>query len=280
MKVQYLGTGGAEGFPGLFCECHACKKARLLGGKNIKSRSCTLINDTVLLDVSPDIYFQAITNNINLSKVKSVIFTHSHMDHLDLFSICLRARDSASIIPELSDQGNYITLYGSNKVINDVKKMVQNGKRENINRFKLNLIASLNVIDCDGVKFYPIRTIHDPSEDCYIYAINGGNSWFLYANDSGLFSKDVYRRLEELSPCFDAVSFDCARGILSGDGHMSLEDNLTVRKELVLRGFVKQSTKYYLNHFSHMCGLVHDEMQNIADNHNFLLAYDGLIFEI
>ena len=33
MKIKFLGTGAAEGWPALFCECAACKKAEELGGK-------------------------------------------------------------------------------------------------------------------------------------------------------------------------------------------------------------------------------------------------------
>ena len=48
MKLQYLGTGGAEGFPGMFCACRACRRAR--EQKQYKARSCSLINDSVLID--------------------------------------------------------------------------------------------------------------------------------------------------------------------------------------------------------------------------------------
>ena len=33
MKLQYLGTAAAEGWPALFCNCSACIKAKELGGK-------------------------------------------------------------------------------------------------------------------------------------------------------------------------------------------------------------------------------------------------------
>jgi len=280
MKVHYLGTGGAEGFPGLFCECQACRKARLHGSNNIKTRSCTLINDTVLLDLSPDIYFQAISNQISLSKVKSAVFTHSHLDHLDLFSLGLRGRDSASIIPDLIEQANYINIYGSIKVVQDIDNMINKEKRVNVERFKIKSIEEMTEFTCEGLKFYPIKAFHDPSESCYIYAIQDGKTWFLFANDSGLFSEEIYQRLDEISPCFDAVSLDCARGNLPGDGHMGLAENIAVRKELKARGLVKQSTKYYLNHFSHMCGLIHDEMQTLASQYDFQMTYDGMIFEI
>lgn len=39
MKLQYLGTAAAEGFPGMFCNCTACERARKAGGKNIRTRS-------------------------------------------------------------------------------------------------------------------------------------------------------------------------------------------------------------------------------------------------
>lgn len=44
MKFIYLGTAAAEGFPAVFCDCAFCKEARMLNGKNIRTRSQALIN--------------------------------------------------------------------------------------------------------------------------------------------------------------------------------------------------------------------------------------------
>ncbi len=49
MKIKYLGTAAAEGIPAIFCECKICKKARELGGKNIRTRSQALINDDLFI---------------------------------------------------------------------------------------------------------------------------------------------------------------------------------------------------------------------------------------
>ncbi|HPC76977.1 MAG TPA: carbon-phosphorus lyase, partial [bacterium] len=43
MEIMFLGTAAAEGWPGVFCSCDYCKKARELGGKNIRTRSSVLI---------------------------------------------------------------------------------------------------------------------------------------------------------------------------------------------------------------------------------------------
>ena len=56
MKLTFLGTAAAEGFPAIFCNCEYCKEARKLGGKNIRSRSQTLINDDLLIDLPADSY--------------------------------------------------------------------------------------------------------------------------------------------------------------------------------------------------------------------------------
>ena len=50
MKIQFLGTAAAEGFPAIFCNCEYCNKARELKGKNIRTRSQAIIDDKILLD--------------------------------------------------------------------------------------------------------------------------------------------------------------------------------------------------------------------------------------
>ena len=34
MRLFFLGTAAAEGFPGIFCKCERCREARKLGGRN------------------------------------------------------------------------------------------------------------------------------------------------------------------------------------------------------------------------------------------------------
>ncbi len=38
MKLTYLGTAAAEGWPAVFCNCPCCRQARVLGGKDIRTR--------------------------------------------------------------------------------------------------------------------------------------------------------------------------------------------------------------------------------------------------
>jgi len=44
MEIQYLGTAAAEGFPALFCDCETCKKARNTGGKDVRTRTQSIVD--------------------------------------------------------------------------------------------------------------------------------------------------------------------------------------------------------------------------------------------
>ena len=38
MKIKYLGTAAAEAIPALFCTCDVCRKARKVGGRELRLR--------------------------------------------------------------------------------------------------------------------------------------------------------------------------------------------------------------------------------------------------
>ena len=69
MKFQYLGTAAAEGIPALFCDCEICREASLRGGKELRMRSGALVNDQLLIDLSPDLFAAKLQFNLDLSKV-------------------------------------------------------------------------------------------------------------------------------------------------------------------------------------------------------------------
>ena len=57
MKIKYLGTAAAEGVPAIFCRCEVCRKSKEAGGRNIRTRSQSIIDDRLLLDFCPTLSF-------------------------------------------------------------------------------------------------------------------------------------------------------------------------------------------------------------------------------
>ena len=51
MVFRYLGTAAAEGIPAYFCGCDNCKKARLIGGRAVRSRPQAIVDGRLLIDI-------------------------------------------------------------------------------------------------------------------------------------------------------------------------------------------------------------------------------------
>ena len=81
MKILYMGTAAAEGWPGLFCSCPVCTHARKAGGRNLRTRTQAILDDSLLIDFPPDTYAHALRYGLNLARVHTLLVTHSHMDH-------------------------------------------------------------------------------------------------------------------------------------------------------------------------------------------------------
>ena len=82
MKILYMGTAAAEGWPGLFCSCDVCSHARKAGGRNLRTRTQAMLDDDLLLDFPPDdldqrfpVFFQIIHDTAALSQVIN-FFSH------------------------------------------------------------------------------------------------------------------------------------------------------------------------------------------------------------
>ena len=56
MKITYYGTAAAEGQPALFCHCPTCEYARIHKGKDIRTRSQTMINEDLVIDLIDHTY--------------------------------------------------------------------------------------------------------------------------------------------------------------------------------------------------------------------------------
>jgi len=76
MKITVLGSGGFA-YPLVFCNCNNCKKAKALGGKNIRKRASILINDELLIDLTPDCQTAINMYKKDMSNIKYLLQTHT-----------------------------------------------------------------------------------------------------------------------------------------------------------------------------------------------------------
>ena len=157
MEIRYLGTGGAEGFPSIFCQCEACRKVRMLLGKNVKTRSCTLV-DEVMIDLSPDIFSQCINSHVDLSEVNHLVFTHSHSDHLNTTEICFRLREMASVIQKKDKK--VMEIYGNDAVRDGIMEIIAKDPHVDLTRMRFHRIQKFEPFRIGHLKFTPLKAYH------------------------------------------------------------------------------------------------------------------------
>ena len=290
MQLQFLGTSAAEGWPGLFCNCDQCEAARLLGRKNIRTRSQAVlyadsvksggVDDILLIDFPPDTYMHVVQHGLRLDMIKHLIVTHSHDDHFDpkeFFYRCGKFTNPALTLP--------LYIYGNEKVEERF-----NSALSHHNLKELSLGTELHVVEnfvpftAGSYTVTPMPARHDPSERCLIYMIESGGSGpsgkrILYGTDTGIFPEETFEFIA--GKPFDLITLDCTHCSNSeGTNHMGLPDAVDLKRRLDITGCLKPSTKIVLQHFSHYNGTCYDAMLELAASHSMDVSYDGGVWEV
>ncbi len=271
MKFRYLGTAAAEGFPAVFCRCKYCLEARSLKGKNIRTRSQSIVNDDLLIDLPADTYMHFLNNDIEGDKIKYLLVTHSHSDHFYYEELKMRispfAHDMrAQNLEVFCGQGVY-------------DKITKNGVFENIKPEKL-LPFEPKKIGEYTITAFPAN--HMKGDGALFYMIESDKT-LLYAHDTGYFIDDVLDYLKDKKPKFDMVSFDCTNVDIPIDdtgSHMGLENIERLIGKLKEIGCIDESSKLYINHFSHNANPIHHVLEERVKDMNLKVSFDGLEIEI
>lgn len=278
MKLTYLGTAAAEGWPAIFCNCEYCKKAKDLGGKNIRTRSQALINDDLLIDFPADTYNHMLNNRLDLSRVKYCFVTHSHIDHFEPTDLIMRMESCyAHNMTEPT-----LHIYGNKAVLDRFKHFVRDTEEEDVPpSVTANEIEAYDVITAGKYTITALPAYHAPKENPLIYIITDGEKTLLYLHDTGLPFDEVYDYLERNKIKADLVSYDCTYvALTSAGGHMGLDSVPIVKARLEEIGVCGEGCKHIVNHFSHNGMLLHDELCEAAEKLGFMTSYDGMVVEI
>ena len=277
MKIKFLGTGASEAIPSMFCTCDICKRSLQAGGKNIRTRSQSLVDDKLLIDFPPDTYLHFLRDKIPLSKIHTCIITHNHSDHLRAKELKYRRMPFAHLEDETP-----LTVYGTSPAGRDILSIQQEyNEPQKQDCVIFQVIAPYMPFKADGYTITALKANHDPYCDPVIYLIEKDGKCILYANDTGIFPDETWVYLERTKPHLCFVSLDCTTFYQSDYAmHMGLEATTEVKERLLNMGLADKETIFYLNHFSHNGGATYDDMLPVAADKGFGITYDGLEIEI
>lgn len=279
MKIKFLGTAAAEGWPAVFCNCESCKKAQSLGGKNVRTRSQILVNDDLLVDLPPDTYMHKLLCGLDLSKVRTLLVTHSHMDHFYPMELSMRGfwYGMNMVEPELNVFCNdYV------KKSFDVESGFEKFHPEIANAIKWRIVTPFEKFASGNYEIYSLKARHTCPEQSLFYLIKQGDKAFLQCNDTGYLYEENFEFLEKTGVKPDCVSLDCTVGKkkVGEGGHMGGLDCAEVADRMRKSGLVKPNARFVATHFSHNSACTHEEFTDFFRPYGIEAAYDGMEVEV
>lgn len=269
MKIQILGTAAAEGFPGIFCNCRHCKKARELGGKNIRTRSSTIIDDTIKIDFPPDTYHHVLTHNLDLSKVQHLLFTHTHMDHFNPKDLGMRT-------PGFAHEFSYpLKIYGHDAAIFKCKEVLLHAEQY----FSYTLIQPFTTYQVGSARVTPLLADHNPYETCLLFFIEKDGKTIFHGHDTGWFPDATWDWLRNKK--IDAAILDCTNGLLpERRNHLNIEAVRDIHTAFKENKMIDENSQMIATHFSHNIGLTHEDLEDIFAPDGIKVAYDGIVITV
>ncbi|AHV95067.1 MBL fold metallo-hydrolase [Paenibacillus sabinae] len=272
MKIHFLGTAAAEGFPNAFCRCEFCIKARELGGRNIRTRSSAIIDDTIKFDYSPDSYMQALRDGLDFGAIEHLLVTHTHSDHLNAYDLeCRRAGIAHGLEHPLH-------IYGNDCVMHQVRTAIGRFEGE---RFAFHRLHPFRTFTMGEARVTPLLADHDRMETCLLYVVEKGGKKLLYGHDSGWYPEPTWEWLREQE--LDGAILDCTHGYTGNSrdcNHMGVETVLETQREFRLHRIIKPEGTIVVTHFSHNSRLLYDDFDAIFRPVGIITAYDGLIINL
>lgn len=276
MKLLYMGTAAAEGWPGLFCTCPICSHARANGGKNLRTRTQALLNGEILLDFPPDTYCHALSYGLDLSKVHTLLVTHSHMDHWFPTDLIHRHEHFGHGAEGVLD------VYGDEAVEKAFYDHIL------IDRFKVHPIDDVvhfhqtrggDIIHAGDWEITAVPADHDKREECLVYICQKGDKTIFYGHDTGTNLSDRAWKLIGQHK-FSLVSLDATMGLKTiGGYHMGLPDIEPFLQKMEGLGCIDDQTIRVINHFSHNGEMTQEQLEAWGKERGILAAYDGMEVE-
>ena len=283
MKLQFLGTGAAEGVPAIFCKCDVCQELRRRGEKEFHTRSQYLIDDELGIEFPPDAYYHALRFNVDLTKVKHLLITHSHMDHFYAHDFILRGYKYTS------ERSLPLTIYGNAEVVKVFQECTRREMKDSVApNYTIKEISPFQSFFIeDKYVVTPLLAQHSKEEEALLYLIEKGDKTYLHLTDTGRLPKATLDYLEKhcntKGKTVDFVTFDCTflratAGEVSR--HMGLEDNKAMQEEFIRRKTVNEHTRYAITHYSHNGTPLSENLEEMGKEYGYTPAFDGLCVEI
>lgn len=277
MRVQFLGTAAAEGYPDAFCGCANCRRAREVGGTSLRNRSAVLINDDLLIDLGPDLLAASQAHGVALDRLAYCLQTHEHSDHLHP-SLFLARSPFCGVhdAPRLHFYATQGAIDAACHGLGKAGQLLVSGESEQLN-LAVRAIGPFQTFEVGPYRVSSVLAAHDPTIVCLLYIIERDGRSLFYATDTGPLPEVTWDALSAWGGRFDVVIMDHTFGYgRPSTGHLNGEQFLAQVARLRAEGLLADDSRVYAQHIAHHSNPVHDELVALAAAGGYLVAHDGL----
>lgn len=291
VKITFLGTAAAEGYPNPFCRCDNCEGARKVGGRALRKRASALIDDELLIDFGPDLLPASQIHNVPLAGIRYAAQTHAHDDHLFGDNFIYRTDRC------LARGGHPIQYAVSPYVARRVKDYLvphfRSGDDLGANHFPSFLMDLVIQRQWETVELGPyallaIPAVHAPGTEARILGIRARRGplrkdgpTVLYGTDTAPMEDGVWERVAGEGWRFDLVIMDCTHGTERNSSvHHSLASMQDERERMREAGVLADDARFVAHHFTHHSTPLPDELDRLGREGGYEVACDGMVVEV
>jgi phosphoribosyl 1,2-cyclic phosphate phosphodiesterase len=234
------------------------------------------VDDDLKIDFGPDTVAQMQRTGRHLARVRTLLFTHQHSDHLAPRELEWAHRPFTNTPPEQP-----IAVFGNEAVIGQLRDIFPDPATSNLDlRPPLSPLGSVTTPKGDTI--LPLPADHGAPGSLVLRVTRArDNRTFFYGHDSGLYPPATLDALAD-GPPLDVALLDCTNGgqSLSNRGHMGVDGVIRMADEMRARGIATDATRIIATHFSHNGGLLHEELVRAFLPHQIEVAFDGMVVRV
>lgn len=267
MQIQLLGTGGADGIPALYSDSRVSQHARQHKGKDIRSRSAAIVDETLKIDLGPDTWHQLAREGLDARDWSALLFTHSDADHLAVEEL------QYALYPFNDFEYAGFQIYCNSVICRQIMDAYPEWP------FEVFMTKSFEPFDHAEYRITPIHARHMDDEDAHNFIFQADGKSLLYATDTGIWPEDTWDHLT--GHRLDCLVIECTEGFVHTpySGHLDIKDMLMVLERLHRQGTIHDATKIITTHHSHNGDATHAELEAELTPHGIQVGFDGLTID-
>lgn len=301
MRVQFLGTSAGELYPGLWCRCGNCQRARA-GAPSDRRQSAALYVEPgprsgaaetaapgrgVLIDFPSEIASQAHRHGVDLPGLEALLVTHSHGDHWFPYLLRWRSAPARLCRPGEAPPPEYsaprftalptLHVWGNAAV----EAVLRRELGDDLAAFALAFhpAGAGETFAAGGFSVTALAANHDVGrEGALHYVLQDGRRTLLYGLDGDSFLPATRQALRAFR--FDAVVLEATFGEGDGGNHRNFDRLVREADWLREEGLMTPAGQVVASHLSpHHCP-PHRETEERLRPHRIAVAWDGLEIDL